>query len=66
MAYSLPRQGWYKSTYSEDWDAACVEIRQQRSGVGVRDSKVPQGDRLAFSVAAWSAFISTVKTHQSV
>ncbi|GLY50964.1 DUF397 domain-containing protein [Lentzea sp. NBRC 102530] len=48
---------WRKSSYSGDGDN-CVEIGH---GVGIRDSKAP-ATHLPFSAAAWSAFLTSVKT----
>ncbi|GAB7038123.1 MULTISPECIES: DUF397 domain-containing protein [Catenuloplanes] len=39
---------------------ACVEVATTPSAAYVRDSKEPQGDRLAVSGSAWSAFLSAV------
>jgi hypothetical protein len=51
---------WTKSTRSGTNDGQCVEVRQltQAAPVEVRDSKDPSGPILAFSPAAWSAFIA--------
>jgi hypothetical protein len=52
---------WRTSTYSNN-GGACVEVA--RSGpelVAVRDSKNPDGPKLAFTPAAWQAFTSSVK-----
>jgi hypothetical protein len=52
---------WRTSTYSGN-GGACVEVA--RSGpelVAVRDSKDPDGPKLAFTPATWQAFTSFVK-----
>ncbi|MFJ3904846.1 DUF397 domain-containing protein [Streptomyces sp. NPDC090025] len=58
---------WSKSTYSEP-GANCVEVARNliaSSGVvPVRDSKNPSGPVLAVPVAAFSAFIKSVKSRQ--
>lgn len=54
---------WFKSTYSES-NATCVEVAfLDDSTVGVRDSKNPTGPTLAFTPAAWAAFLDTAPRH---
>ena len=36
----------------------CVEVASVSGGVLVRDSKHPDGPRLAFTATAWSAFLA--------
>lgn len=51
---------WRKSTYSSgQGDSACVEVSLAQDAL-VRDSKATGGDVLAFSVAAWRAFVAGV------
>ncbi len=53
---------WRKSSYSFS-NSNCVKARTSGRGtVQVRDSKDPDGPTLAFSRAAWRAFIAAVKT----
>jgi hypothetical protein len=40
---------WRKSSYSGDNGGACVEVGTAGSAVAVRDSKDPEGPRLAFA-----------------
>jgi hypothetical protein len=40
---------------------ACVEVRQVGGGIWVRDSKDPEGPRLAFTRAEWAAFVAGVR-----
>ncbi|HEY8982309.1 MAG TPA: DUF397 domain-containing protein [Streptomyces sp.] len=59
------RQGgadtWTKSSYSSA-QSACVEVKSpSSSALAVRDSKVLQGDILAFPADAWTAFVKSVK-----
>jgi len=50
-----------KSTYSNN-GGNCVEVASDTpSVVAVRDSKDPDGPKLAFTPAEWKAFTSTVK-----
>ncbi|MGX1848915.1 DUF397 domain-containing protein [Streptomyces sp. NPDC055299] len=61
-ASDLAGVAWRKSSYSDGGDSNCVEIADSFPGaVPVRDSKNPTGGALSFPVAAWSAFIATVK-----
>lgn len=54
--------GWRKSSYSGSEAGSCLEVLDNHpSGVPVRDSKVPHGPALVFSVANWSAFLTAVK-----
>ena len=53
-------RSWRKSTYSGDMDSgACVEVSLSSDAL-VRDSKATRGEVLAFSVAAWQAFVKCV------
>ncbi|MFC4035188.1 DUF397 domain-containing protein [Streptomyces polygonati] len=62
-AYSLPGAAWRKSSYSSNNGGNCVEVASGLPGVvPVRDSKDPQGPALSFTQAAWSAFLSEVKS----
>ncbi|MEU2264725.1 DUF397 domain-containing protein [Streptomyces sp. NPDC019645] len=49
---------WHKSSYSSDQGDSCVEVAACPGTVHVRDSKVPDGPRLAVPAAVWSAFVS--------
>jgi hypothetical protein len=57
---SSSRPLWRKSTYSNG-QASCVEAASQPGTVGIRDSKNPDGPRLAIPAAGWRAFIRTLK-----
>ena len=53
---------WRKSSYSGGNGGNCVEVAVLRGGgVAVRDSKDPDGARLAFTVDQWAAFTAGVK-----
>jgi len=51
---------WRKAAYSAS-NGSCVEVAPIDGGVAVRDSKDPDGPKLAFSPADWAAFIRRVK-----
>jgi|HubBroStandDraft_6_1064221.scaffolds.fasta_scaffold519042_1 hypothetical protein len=57
----LSRAAWRKSTYSNN-GGSCVEVGTGAAGVvAVRDSKNPDGPKLAFTSGQWTTFTSTVK-----
>ncbi|MFB7980884.1 DUF397 domain-containing protein [Streptomyces vinaceus] len=49
---------WVKSSYSTADGADCVEVAQTPGTVLVRDSKRPDGGRLAVAPAAWVGFVT--------
>ncbi|MGW7364333.1 DUF397 domain-containing protein [Streptomyces sp. NPDC054841] len=54
---------WRKSTYSDGSGGDCLEVNDHHPGiVPVRDSKNPGGPKLVFRAAAWSAFVTDLKT----
>ncbi len=58
----LTRAGWRKSTKS---GGNCVEVTCSQPGtVAVRDSKDPDGPKLALSPAAWKTFTARVKARR--
>ncbi|MHC6628571.1 DUF397 domain-containing protein [Streptomyces globosus] len=50
---------WTKSSYSTNDGPACVEVAHLTGTVLVRDSKVPDGGRLAVAPAAWAGFLAS-------
>ena len=61
-ASQRPASSWRKSSYSGTSNGDCLEVDDSRTAtVPVRDSKTPDGARLAFPVAAWSAFVNEVR-----
>jgi hypothetical protein len=53
---------WRKSSHSGSNGGGCVEVaRTPEAVVAVRDSKDPDGPRLAFTAADWQAFIRLIK-----
>jgi hypothetical protein len=58
----IDRAQWRKSSYSGGNGGACVEVARNLPGaVAVRDSKDPDGPRLAFAPEEWTAFTAGVK-----
>jgi hypothetical protein len=53
--------GWRKSSYSGDNGGTCVEVGTAGIAMAVRDSKDPDGPRLAFTPDTWNAFAERVK-----
>lgn len=49
---------WTKSSYSGSNNNDCVEVAATPGTILVRDSKDPEGPRLAFPPAAWTAFLA--------
>ncbi|WP_338740512.1 DUF397 domain-containing protein [Actinomadura luteofluorescens] len=53
---------WRKSSYSGGGnDDACVELAELEGRVWVRDSKDPDGERLAFGREAFGGLLGRVK-----
>jgi Domain of unknown function (DUF397) len=58
----IDRLQWRKSSYSGSNGGACVEVAALPDGNrAVRDSKDPDGPRLAFTPDQWLAFTARVK-----
>ncbi|MCW2941097.1 MAG: hypothetical protein JWN00_4082 [Actinomycetia bacterium] len=56
---------WRKSSRSTAVnDEACVELAQFRAGVGVRDSKNPDGGHLNLSGAQFTVLLGRVKRNE--
>jgi len=52
---------WRKSTFSDNGGVSCVETASDAGNVLVRDTTDRDGGTLAFSAAAWSTFLGSVK-----
>ena len=50
---------WRKYSYSGAQGGECVEVALAPASVAVRDSKHPDGPRLAVGPAAWTAFLAS-------
>ncbi|MBO2446464.1 DUF397 domain-containing protein [Actinomadura barringtoniae] len=58
----VPPVQWRKSSYSSgEADSTCVEVADLQSFIGIRDSKDPEGPRLAVSVADFRALTGAIK-----
>ncbi|MFB4300392.1 DUF397 domain-containing protein [Actinomadura sp. NTSP31] len=56
-----PHSEWRKSSYSGG-ESCCVELRLLPTGtIFVRDSKAPDGDRLALTIDECRAFLNAAK-----
>jgi len=54
---------WRKSSYSASNGGDCVEVAcTMPAAVAVRDSKDPDGPKLIFTPADWTAFTKTIRT----
>ncbi|WP_395570811.1 DUF397 domain-containing protein [Streptomyces sp. BK79] len=55
-------EGWRRSTHSNSEGGSCVEVVDgYPGGVPVRDSKVPAGPAVVFSVGGWASFVTALK-----
>jgi hypothetical protein len=52
---------WRRASYSNANGGNCVEVASAPVAVAVRDSKDPEGPRLAFTAEGWRAFTRRVK-----
>jgi Domain of unknown function (DUF397) len=52
---------WRTSSYSGNNGGDCVEVANTAPLIAVRDSKDPDGARLAFGREAWQAFAAKLK-----
>ncbi|MFD0687837.1 DUF397 domain-containing protein [Actinomadura fibrosa] len=55
---------WRKSSYSGGVnDTQCVELGRLSVGVGVRDSKAPEGGQLYLTVGEFAGLVRRIKGH---
>ncbi|MFI0355554.1 DUF397 domain-containing protein [Actinomadura sp. 9N407] len=59
---NMPSIHWRKSSHSDHAGGDCVEVANLSTTIGVRDSKDPNGPKLAFSAADWRSFTRRIKT----
>ncbi|TDC86034.1 DUF397 domain-containing protein [Actinomadura sp. 7K507] len=62
-APDLSAVNWRKASRSGHEGGACVEVAGVAPVVAVRDSKDPDGPKLAFGDADWRTFTSRVKAN---
>ena len=53
---------WRKSSYSGSGGGNCAEVASTPGAVLVRDSKDPDGPRVAFGPREWREFAARIKT----
>lgn len=61
-----PEGAWQKSSYSSQDGGNCIEIADLAGHVGIRDSKDKAGPALVVPAAAWSSFVSLVRSGDTV
>ncbi|MFD9907035.1 DUF397 domain-containing protein [Streptomyces sp. NPDC059063] len=58
----MPESSWFKSSYSDGTGQNCIEVADltphPAGGVGIRDSKNPDGPALLLGLPAWKAFVA--------
>ena len=53
---------WRKTSYSGDNGGGCIEVASTgKTLVAVRDSKHPNGPKLAFTSSGWQSFVQRVR-----
>lgn len=52
---------WKRSSHSDNLGGNCVELASLAEGVGVRDSKDPDGPRLHLTPTTFRAFLADLK-----
>ena len=52
---------WRKASYSTGNGGNCVEVGTAPHTVAVRDSKDPEGPKLAFTPSTWQAFTGALR-----
>jgi hypothetical protein len=57
---------WRKASYSSSNGGNCIEVATADHTVAVRDSKDPDGPRLAFRACTWQAFAAKLKSERSL
>lgn len=56
-AEANPNSMWIRSSYSTDEGPDCVEVATAPAQILVRDSKNPDGPRLALAPTTWATFL---------
>ncbi|WP_274559054.1 DUF397 domain-containing protein [Streptomyces spiramyceticus] len=58
---AIPSNAWFKSSYSGANTSECAEVAALAVFTAVRDSKVPDGPRIAVRRDSWVGFIRGVQ-----
>ena len=58
---AVSRVQWRKASYSSSNGGNCVEVALVGDAVAVRDSKNPDGPKLAFAPEDWKAFTAGLR-----
>ncbi|NEA29797.1 DUF397 domain-containing protein [Actinomadura bangladeshensis] len=54
---------WRRSSHSDNLGGNCVELAVSPKGVGVRDSKDPDGPKILLAPTAFRALLTDLKQH---
>ncbi|GAA2084067.1 DUF397 domain-containing protein [Actinomadura alba] len=54
---------WRKSNRSSGQGGQCVEVAGLPGAIAVRDSKNPDGPKLAFTATEWATFVTAIKSN---
>lgn len=60
---ATPDSEWTRSSYSTDEGPDCVEVAVVPDHILVRDSKNPNGPRLALAPTTWATFLPYASEH---
>jgi hypothetical protein len=60
MASAIPGARWVKAEESNR-DGNCVEVAKLDAGVGMRNSRFPDGPALVYTDREWSVFVAAAK-----
>ncbi|GHF45216.1 MULTISPECIES: DUF397 domain-containing protein [Streptomyces] len=65
IRHGLPRNAWWKSSYSYDTQGECLELQPTPDAqVAIGDSKSRPRGALVFGPPAWAAFVRAVTRDQ--
>lgn len=55
---------WFKSSYSDEEGAQCVEVAALPDTIHIRDSKRKEGPRITIGTHAWATFVTYAATSE--